>query len=171
MPIVNLFAEWFYRLGYFLLSISLTACVSFQTPTEKYDHQCAALFLDVEITQCYNGATSLMLARRIEAATYRLADGDWPHLFQMLIQLRVGKTGQFEVDSVLRSSNSQVLDKKILRALGGVNKLFVPQNDLFDSAGYARLKLLIKPGITPLLGDEQLVDDGALVVYVHKVRI
>ncbi len=157
--------------GWFLLSlIFLSACTSLQTETEKYERKCSTLLLDSDIVQCYKKANADLLSRRIEMATRRLTEGDLPNSFQVLIQLTVSKTGQFSVESILRPSASRMLDKKILQALEGVDKLYVPHNYLFDSAGFSRLKLIVKPARTPLLGSENLVDNDAVVVYVHRLR-
>lgn len=153
-----------------LILVVLSACSHQAMQADKHVAHCAALLSDTEIIQCYNSATSAMIARRISFHTRGLSDGDWPHSSQLLIQLQVEDTGLFKVESILNSSGSSFLDKKIVRTLADIKVLFVPQNELFYRAGYPRLKLLIKPAITPLLGSENLVDYDALVVYVRKVR-
>lgn len=159
-----------FRWCYLLSLILLSACTSLQTETEKYERKCSTLLLDSDIVQCYKKANADLLSRRIEMATRRLTEGDLPNSFQVLIQLKVFKTGQFSVESILRPSASRMLDKKILQALGGIDKLYVPHNYLFDTAGFSRMKLIVKPARTPILGSEKLVDNEALVVYIHRLR-
>jgi len=157
-------------LWYVFILFLISSCSSVHTQAEVYDRQCSALELDAEIIRCYNQINSDIISRQITVATRRLTDGDWPHSFQMLIQLQVEKTGRFKVQSVLMPSNSRLMDKKITQVLNGIDEIFVPRNKLFESGGFSQLKLLVKPARTPLLGDEKLIDKGALVIYIHKVR-
>ncbi len=149
----------------------LSACANWSMQADNHVSHCSSLASDAKIIQCYNKATSILIARRILLLTHGFSDGDWPHAFQMLIQLQVENTGHFQVKSVLRSTGSHLLDKKILQALADIEKLFVPQNELFRTANYAQLKLLVKPARTPLLGEEELMDKSALVVYVTQVLL
>lgn len=155
-------------IGCVLLFLPLISCSSVQTLEEKYQHQCSGFTLSSEIVECYNNISSLIISRQITMATRRFTDGDFPHTYQMLIQLQVDKSGSFSVDSILRSSQSRLLDKKILQVLGDIKKIYVPKGELFFSSGYERLKLLIKPARTPILNDEQLVDNNALIIYVRR---
>ncbi|MDH5256408.1 MAG: TonB C-terminal domain-containing protein [Gammaproteobacteria bacterium] len=148
----------------------LSGCSSLQTETEKYHRLCEPLLLDSEIYQCYSRANSHLFAKQIELATKRLTEGDWPHSFQAIVQLQVESSGRFQVVSLSRSSESRMLDKKIMQAINGVHEMFVPKGELFETSGFSRLRLLIKPARTPLLGEESLVDNGAVVVYVNRVR-
>lgn len=161
------------KLKYFTLCflfIVITACSSVKTQVEEIEGRCATLLLDSEVVQCYQTENSGLLSRRIASAIRGLTEGDMPHMFQMLIQLQVEYDGKFTVASVVNSSGSRMLDKKVLHTLGNVETLFVPRNRLFKDAGFESLRLLVKPARTPMLEEESLMDKEALVIYVNKIR-
>lgn len=163
-------SEYFFKLGFVWLLLLLTNCASLPSSNKKVQSDCESKLMMSEIIQCFKNNIRQRITRRIDVATRHMTAGDWPYSFQILIQLKIEKTGKFAIKSVLNSSKSRVLNKKVKQSIEGIVEFSVPKNPLFESVHFSTLKLLIKPARTPLIGKENLIDEDALVIYIHKLK-
>jgi len=148
----------------------LMGCASLSSENLETKSDCEAKLIAPEIIQCFKNNIKHRMTHRIDLATRHLTTGDWPFSFQIIIQLQIEKTGNFKIQSILNASESRMLNKKIRQSIEGILKLDVPQGPLFESSQFSTLKFLIKPARTPLIGSENLIDEDAIVIYIHKVE-
>ena len=152
-----------------LLFLTLPACMTILTDAQKVSIRCDSdNALDFEIIQCYKQENKKYLTRRINLSVHGLTAGDWPFDYQYLYQVSLAENGKVLKLGNLENSNSHRLNKVLAKAMRNISELYVPKNELFVTGKFARLKIMIVPARTPILGEEKLVDQDTLLIYLTE---
>lgn len=124
--------------------------------------------LDFEIFQCYKQENAKLLTRRINLSVHGLTAGDWPFDYQLIYEVYLAGDGKVQSLESLKESHSRRLNKVVGKAVGNISALYVPKNELFVTGNFEKRKIMIVPARTPILGEERLVDQDTILIYLTE---
>jgi len=147
----------------------LSACMSVLTEAQKVSIRCNFdNALDFEIFQCYKQENAKLLTRRINLSVHGLTAGDWPFDYQLIYEVYLAGDGKVQSLESLKESHSRRLNKVVGKAVGNISALYVPKNELFVTGNFEKRKIMIVPARTPILGEERLVDQDTILIYLTE---